>query len=389
MKVEDRLSDTLGRQVDEIAVPPGDIQYAVAQGRAQRRRRGAGAALFAAVLALAIAIPISQLGRGNPVEPAIKPWGTWSEIAPAPLSPRLGSVATWTGKEAMFWGGILPDCTEPSAAVCGPNTPWQSQGAAYDPSVRTWRSLPNAPFKLNGHAPHVQINSKFLIQALNRHWWSFDPNTNQWVRLPDPPELQSASGVTSEGSLMYAVGQALFDQVWVFDSDKNTWSSLPPIPAEPRLADRFLVATPAGLLSIGRSFGESPDGETPIYRVDFFDGQGWKRIGGKIPWAANCCWHWTGDHLVVPDEAASLVKSLEGVGIPAITMPKSETSPPSTTWSAAGHVRLDDGVVRKYLRRSRSINRSPRIPGWRLGRHCRRGVGRRRTHRPQWRESAH
>ncbi len=333
MELEDRLTVTLGRQFDEIAVPPGDLQYAVVLGRAQRRRRGAGAALFAAVLALAIAIPISQLGREDRVEPANKPWGTWSEIAPAPLSTRLGSLAFWTGKEAIFWGGVLPDC-EGTFDECGPDTPWRQQGAAYDPSDHTWRSLPDAPLKLYRGLPHVQIDGKFLIEAEDRRWWSYDSGSSRWARLPDPPDVLVAASVTSRGSSMYAVGQGLFDQVWVFDTDTNTWSSLPPSPAAPKLADRSLVGTPAGLLSIGRSFGESPDGFIPIYRVDFFDGQEWTRLGGTIPWAGTCCLHWTGDHLVVPDVAADLVTTLEDVGVPAMTTPKpSESSPSANAWS--------------------------------------------------------
>lgn len=321
------------------------------------------AALVAIVLAALIAIPISAFSRDDGIEPADKPSGSWREVPPAPFTPRLGSLATWTGKEAIFWGGKLPACN--GYGGCGPDTPWQSQGVAFNPADQTWRRLSNAPFDADGGAPHLQIGDRFLVEDEYLRWWSFDAATDEWTRMPDPSEALVSTSVTSLGPLMYAVGNGLGDRVQAFDTDTNTWSSLPTSPGVPRLADRRLVATPNGLLAIGRSYGESPDGKIPAYRVEFFDGQGWIRLGSTIPWATQCCWHWTGDRLVVPDDAAELVTNLNNIGVPTTTLPQPEESAPLTrSWSGevlSGPMMAWAGNV--YDDRDRSIGRLGRPVG--------------------------
>jgi hypothetical protein len=57
---------------------------------------------------------------------------TWETIPGAPLSPRTGHVAVWTGKYMLIWGGrngagLLAD------------------GALYDPVTRLWVSTPVSP----------------------------------------------------------------------------------------------------------------------------------------------------------------------------------------------------------------------------------------------------
>ncbi len=329
--VSGRLVEFLVANLDEVLIYGADLEAVMAQGSDRKRRRRWVTGAVVAVLVAAVAIPVALFAPQQKAVSA-KNVGVWREVASAPLSPRLSTLATWTGTEALFWGGTVPDCIRDGS--CGPATPRQSQGVAYDPASQTWRRLADAPFDADGGVPHIQVNGQFLVEDANLRWWSFVSDSDRWIRLPDPPEALVSTSVTSQGPLMYALGNGLGDQVQVFDTNTNRWSSLPPSPNTPKLADRILLATPAGLVAIGRSFGESPDGNIPIYRVEFFDGQDWNRIGDKIPWATLCCWHWTGARLLVPDVAAGLVPSLEKVGVPAVTMPESsQFPPPSRTWS--------------------------------------------------------
>ena len=317
----------------EVLIPPAELDVVVAQGsrRKHRRRWVLGAA--AVILVSAVAIPVTLFAPQQKAASS-RSVGVWREVASAPITPRLSTLATWTGTEALFWGGRVPICI--GNRPCVPEPPRQAQGVAYDPSSQTWRRLDEAPFEANGEVPHIQVNGQFLVEDANLRWWSFSSDPDRWTRLPDPPEALVATSVTSRGPLMYALGNGLADRVHVFDTNTNSWSSLPPSPDQPRLADRVVLATSAGLVVVGRSFGESPDGNIPIYRVDFFNGQGWNRIGGKIPWATLCCWHWTGVRLLVPDVASGLVPSLEKLGVPAVAMPgPSQLPPPSRTWSEA------------------------------------------------------
>jgi hypothetical protein len=67
----------------------------------------------------------------------------WRELAAAPLSPRVGHSAVWTGGELLIWGGGPPG-GQPKA-----------DGAAYDPAGDRWRRLPPAP--LTGRSGHAAV----------------------------------------------------------------------------------------------------------------------------------------------------------------------------------------------------------------------------------------
>jgi hypothetical protein len=60
---------------------------------------------------------------------------TWRTIAPSPLSARARATAVWTGHEMLVWGGS-PTASGVSGLL---------DGAAYDPGTDTWRSIAPAP----------------------------------------------------------------------------------------------------------------------------------------------------------------------------------------------------------------------------------------------------
>lgn len=54
-------------------------------------------------------------------------------IADSPLTPRRDHQEAWTGEEMLIVGGDGP-----------------RDGAAYDPTTDTWRSLPDTPIQTSG-----------------------------------------------------------------------------------------------------------------------------------------------------------------------------------------------------------------------------------------------
>jgi hypothetical protein len=82
---------------------------------------------------------------------------SWRRLAAAPLSPRIGHSAVWTGRELLLWGGGPPG-GRPKA-----------DGAAYDPAGDRWRRLPPAPLAgRSGHAA-VWTGTEMLVWGGYQH----------------------------------------------------------------------------------------------------------------------------------------------------------------------------------------------------------------------------
>jgi hypothetical protein len=104
----------------------------------RQRGRRLGVAVVVAVLVLGAAA--CGTGDGGPRASAAE---SWRRLAAAPLSPRVGHSAVWTGSELLIWGGGPPG-SRPEA-----------DGAAYDPAADRWRRLPPAP--LAGRLRHAAV----------------------------------------------------------------------------------------------------------------------------------------------------------------------------------------------------------------------------------------
>ncbi len=346
MKLDERLASSLGPDLDRIEVPAGDLMLAMATGRSRRRRGAAVTSAIAIALALIAAIAVSQFGRADPVE-ELRPWGTWREVAPAPLSPRIDTIATWTGQEAMFWGGFASPLTCGRSECASPDATGR-QGVAFEPTSQTWRSLAKAPFVVSTDLPYAQVGDQLVVQNDRQEWWSFWASTDRWERLPDAPEVMVGTSTTVQGQRVYAVGNGLGDHINVYDTVSRAWSSLPVSQHTPRLGDRHLIATDRGVLAIGRVYGESPDGYTPLFQAEFFDGGQWNRVSDDVRWPNTCCWQWVGDRLVVPQKAGSATTSLEALGVLTEVTPKAGNPESRYGWRAfavAGSLMTINGVV--------------------------------------------
>jgi hypothetical protein len=207
---------------------------------------------------------------------------TWRVIPPAPLAPRAAHVAVWTGEEMIVWGGSRP--LRPLRE--GEERPFYD-GAAYDPRRDTWRRIP--PTRLLAPPPAVRD----VIQAgaernLNAVWtgeemivWgptggaSYDPDSDQWERVPGPP---SDFGITFDGSEAVWTGEEMI--VWggvspfngskffatgaAYDPGQKRWRQLPEAPISGR-EGHAAVWTGEGMLVWGGCCGRDYFADGAIY----------------------------------------------------------------------------------------------------------------------------
>ena len=115
--------------------------------------------------------------------------GRWRLLPAAPLSPRVGQAAVWTGSEMVVWGGRVqqgPDSSEVTA-----------DGAAYDPSTNHWQLLPPSPLTARSDTIAVWTGAEMVILGGKSaeaggssqsygDGAAFDPAASQWQALPAP-----------------------------------------------------------------------------------------------------------------------------------------------------------------------------------------------------------
>jgi hypothetical protein len=164
---------------------------------------------------------------------------TWETMPDSPLEGRSGAASAWTGDELLIWGGwdggFRPD-------------PYLANGAAYDPSTRTWRMLPPAP--ISERRPFSVWTGKELIvwgstgrELFLQDGAAYDPTTNAWRLIAEAPvDITDGSAVWT-GDEMIVVGAALD---WnnhadtptaigaAYDPEADSWRKLPPSDLSPQ-----------------------------------------------------------------------------------------------------------------------------------------------------------
>ncbi len=135
--------------------------------------------------------------RLNPIS------GETASIPDAPIAPRANAAAAWTGQELLIWGGWSE----------GP--PFFDDGAAFDPTTDTWRTLPPAP--ISARVPlsawtgtewilwgtGVRVDDRPLDGA------AYDPTTNTWRPIAEgPTEFTDATAMWT-GKEFVVMGAAL------------------------------------------------------------------------------------------------------------------------------------------------------------------------------------
>jgi len=156
--------------------------------------------------------------RGGVLDPGAN---VWFSLPPAPMAPRSGATALWTGTEVVVIGGDSPDA------------------AAYDPATRLWRALPVAP--ILGAPDDVAVwtgTEVILFGGRGGDGLALNVAGNTWRSLPDAPNLEweNTSGLWTGTEMIVwddpvrAGGGAA--NVAAYESAANSWRQ-PDGPDEP------------------------------------------------------------------------------------------------------------------------------------------------------------
>jgi len=314
MSFEERLSTSLARTLDRLEVPAGDVGAARRAGDRQRSQRNwtAGLAAAAVLAVVATGVALARTGEGDDrrLDPA--PATSWTRLPDAPISPRTGGLAVWTGTEAIFLGGEVDNICPPSADCAEPST-YAKDGAAYDPATGTWRAIAAAPVPVAVHTPHATVGDNLVLVGDDGSWHAYDSSADRWRELPARPDAQPYPGLLSTiDSRVYVLGRG--DAVQVLDLDTEKWSTLPASQHKPRIDAQTVVATPEGIVVTGVDSTAKNDGTVPSWVfAEVYDGTTWRRLD-RSDMVGGYVWYWTGQRLVAPDMQCTDGGEVNGYG---------------------------------------------------------------------------
>jgi hypothetical protein len=159
-----------------------------------------------------------------------------ARIAPSGLEWRAGAAMVWTGKELLLVGGSNGSGIE-------------QVGAAYNPATDSWRRLPDPPGPVDAWdnaitGPAVWTGSEMLI---HREGLAFDPASKKWRSIPSLPgssrmtevavwtgsELIVWGGCDASIPQCDDVGAGLLTDGFAYNPAAEEWRELPPSPLVP------------------------------------------------------------------------------------------------------------------------------------------------------------
>ena len=292
------------------------------------------AARVAAVAAVTAAVAV---GAGTLVgatgEESQQAAGSWRELPTPPVSPRMGSIAAWTGTEALFLGGTVGGLCPPNASCTFPEETARD-GVAYDPVAGTWRSTAPAPVDLPSHGHRAVVGD--VVHLLDGDdLLAYDASEDAWTRLPGPPgPADGFWSLTEVDDRVVALRGQQRDEYYadqVYDPGTGTWSALPRDPLVPSFA-RQAVETPYGMVLSAQPEVDQPGSqlETSLTRIALLDGSSWREL--PVTDQLGRGFTWTGRRLVAPDLGGADGGEVNGYGrtVPfggTVELPSGEWAP--------------------------------------------------------------
>ena len=154
--------------------------------------------------------------RGGVLDPGAN---VWFSLPPAPIAPRSGATALWTGSEVLILGGDSPD------------------GVAYDPATRLWRELPAAPIPPDDVIVWTGTEA-ILFGGWGRNGLALNVADDTWRPLADAPDLEwDKTGGVWTGTEMIVwndpirggvFGERSTLNVVAYDAAADSWRQLAP-----------------------------------------------------------------------------------------------------------------------------------------------------------------
>ncbi|MGY1773041.1 Kelch repeat-containing protein [Blastococcus sp. SYSU D00813] len=229
------------------------------------------AAVLAGVLLAAGATGCSERADAEPA-----PEGAaegWRRLPDGPLSPRTDAVLVGLDDRVLVVGGWTSACG-PSTDCDLPDDPLLADGALYDPTSDSWRTVAPPPFgvrEAGGTATAGLGGTAYLLTGCATgpacdapaRLLGYDPAGDRWTDHGTVPGPQRSLRVTALGSslVVYTDGTALGRVPdLLFDPGRSTWTELPADPLPP-VSDRFAVPVGDQLVLAGSAVldpGEGP-----------------------------------------------------------------------------------------------------------------------------------
>lgn len=155
----------------------------------------------------------------DPDSPTFGHESGWTELESGPLEPRKGAATVWTGTELIVVGGTN-----------------HTDGAAYDPRTRTWRTIAEPPMPVGDsmNPTAVWTGSEVLMLRRSTGWSegeagfvAYDPSSDSWRILADPPRFNGPTRpLVWAGSEAILVGASA-----AYDPESDSWRSIDHGPA--------------------------------------------------------------------------------------------------------------------------------------------------------------
>ncbi len=194
-------------------------QMAPSASRQLRRRVPVIAALVAVFGLLCVAAVSGRNPR--PEAAAVQIAGEWQAVDPGPLATRGEAAAVWTGKEVLVVGGLA---VEQYRAF--------SDGAAFDPSTRTWRPIPPRP--VPGRVIHAVWTGDELVTfgtdgiSVDKLTTAsaYSPASNQWRSVPLPPSAERPTDVVWTGSQIIVWQPEGISPGALWDPAADSWTAI-------------------------------------------------------------------------------------------------------------------------------------------------------------------
>jgi len=197
------------------------------------------------IVSVAAAVVGVLVGRATKAGEKTRPAASWQPLPEAPIVGRLGPAAVWTGTEMIIWGGTARSGKIESGY----------EGAAYNSTARTWRTIAPSPPGVEGGAAVAWTGDGMVVWASNSPDGPvggavYDPATDSWRRLPAGP-LGKREGYASAwtGKELIIVGGSLGDTLAkpvaaALDPQTASWRLLPADPATDALREIDLTRAP-------------------------------------------------------------------------------------------------------------------------------------------------